>query len=157
MLYSRILMSGREIFLYQGDAAADEEYWGGKTTKTQVPTVLQLHDHQPCRYKESPFTFNLSSLAQKYKKSLGIFAVTGANVAFWASWPISWSLLRPQRKSSETLTAKGTWRSGEWQRHKVAWVHYILGRYLTLVTCMGESIVRIALEHGKTPQVRFSY
>ena len=28
-----------------------------------------------------------------------------------------------------------------------------LARYLTLVTCMGESIVRIAGEHGKTPQV----
>ena len=32
-------------------------------------------------------------------------------------------------------------------------MHHSYQRYLTLVTCMGESIVRIAQEHGKTPQV----
>ena len=139
--------------MHQGDAAADEEYWGGKTTQTQVPAVdsferpptLQLH----C--KTSSLSQNLLT-----DENNGNFALAGANVAFWALWPISWSLPRPRRKSSETLTVKETWRSGGWHKSlsNDVCVHYVLERYLTLVTCMGESIVRIAQEHGKTPQVR---
>ena len=54
--------------------------------------------------------------------------------------------LWPQRGSREVVSGQS------WSSVSVACIQYVLLRYLTLVTCMGESIVRIAQEHGKTPQ-----
>ena len=140
-----MLPLNHEIVFNQGDAAANEEHRGGKATKTQVPAL----DLWPAMIFH-PISF--VKLLLMYLPSW--FVWTGANAAFWALWPISWSLPRPLKRSSETLTAKGISRSGKWSKSfvSIACIHYVLLRYLTLVTCMGESIVRIAQEHGKTPQ-----
>ena len=110
--------------MYQGDAAANEEHRGGKTTKAQVPTVDNFTIPPTLAISKTSNDFFSTSTGSppayliceicSQLAIFTIFALAGANVEFWALWPISWSLPRPQRKYSEILTAKGTWRSGEW-------------------------------------------
>ena len=77
---------------------------------------------------------------------------TGVNVEFWDLLPTLWSLRRPRKRYSGTLTEREISKNGKWRVNGQRNYHFI-DRYLTLVTCMNESIVRIAQEHGKTPQV----
>ena len=74
------------------------------------------------------------------------------NVEFWDLLPTLWSLRRPRKRYSGTLTEREISKNGKWRVNGQRNNHCI-DRYLTLVTCMNESIVRIAQEHGKTPQV----
>ena len=71
---------------------------------------------------------------------------------FWDLLPTLWSLRRPRKRYSGTLTEREISKNGKWRVNGQRNYHFI-DRYLTLVTCMNESIVRIAQEHGKTPQV----
>ena len=73
---------------------------------------------------------------------------------FWDLLPTLWSLRRPRKRYSGTLTEREISKNGKWRVNGQRNYHFI-DRYLTLVTCMNESIVRIAQEHGKTPQVLF--
>ena len=77
---------------------------------------------------------------------------SGVNVVFWDLLPTLWNLRRPRKRYSGTLTEREILKNGEWGLNRKGNNHFI-DRYLTLVTCMNESIVRIAQEHGKTPQV----
>ena len=106
--------------MYQGDAAANEKHRGGKTTKTQVPAVDSFAIPTSLAISKNFKDFFISTPVSLFCKIcsqveiLTNIPTAGGNVAFWALLPISWSLLRPQKKYSETLIAKGTWRSGEW-------------------------------------------
>ena len=77
---------------------------------------------------------------------------SGVSVESWDLLPTLWSLRRPRKRYSGTLTEREISKNGEWGLNGKINNHFI-DRYLTLVTCMNESIVRIAQEHGKTPQV----